>query len=167
MGQPKERMDREQRFQEVVAGHGAALWRIARGYAGPSGETEDLYQDILLQIWRSLDSYRGESSLGTWVYRVGLNTALSSRRQTRRRDAVEVVDGAVAEVEAAAPAESPVRILEEFILGLEPIDRSVMLLYAEGLSHDEIGKVTGLSRSAAAVRLHRLKQRFIERYVEA
>lgn len=110
MGQPKERMDREQRFQEVVAGHGAALWRIARGYAGPSGETEDLYQDILLQIWR---------------------------------------------------------ILEEFILGLEPIDRSVMLLYAEGLSHDEIGKVTGLSRSAAAVRLHRLKQRFIERYVEA
>lgn len=159
-------MAREELFEEILARHGPALWRIARSYAAHSGEAEDLHQEILLQLWRSLDSYRGESALGTWVYRVGLNTALTSRRQSRRREAMEVANEAVEEVAQATAAGNPARILEEFLLSLEPIDRSVMLLYAEGLSHEEIGQVTGLSRGAAAVRLHRLKQRFVERYVE-
>lgn len=162
-------MDREQLFEQILSQHTRALWRIARSYAGSVGEEQDLHQEMLLQIWRSLASFRGESALGTWVYRVALNTALTGRRRMRLREAVEVV--AESPPEAVAPgthglSDSPLAVLDDFLAALGEIDRSVMLLYVEGLSHEEIGLVTGLSRGAAAVRLHRLKQRFVERYLE-
>ena len=162
-------MDRERLFEQILSQHALALWRIARSYAGKAGDEQDLHQEILLQLWRGLVSFRGEAALGTWVYRVALNTALTSRRRMRRRERVEVVtehSPEAAALHSGGLSSSSVAVLEDFLAGLGEIDRSVMLLYVEGLSHEEIGQVTGLSRGAAAVRLHRLKQRFVERYLE-
>src|SRR5947209_19748052 len=77
------RLDQQAIFLDLLAqNHGR--WRaIARGYAGP--EAEDLFQEILLQVWRSLRSFRGDSAPNTWCYRVALNTALSWRRSRRAR----------------------------------------------------------------------------------
>lgn len=159
-------MNRDDALSRILASHGPALRRIARVYGGPAGEEEDLVQEILLQVWKGLASFRGDSALATWVYRVALNTALSFRRGAGRRppttdaDPIQAAGGTIGTPRAEAA------ILREFLDDLGPVDRSVLLLYLEALDHQQIGDVTGLSAGAVAVRLHRIKTAFEERYVE-
>lgn len=157
-------MDLETRLLDLLESHGPALRRIARVYGGPAGEEEDLRQEILLQLWKALPSFRGDSAPGTWIYRVALNTALTWRRSAARRaehDSRRPVDPQA----AVFGARSQAAILEEFLASLGDVDRSVLLLYMEGLPYDQIAEVTGLSPGATGVRLHRIKQAYLERYV--
>jgi RNA polymerase sigma-70 factor (ECF subfamily) len=150
---------------DLLAVHGRALGRIARVYAGARGEQEDLYQEILLQLWRGLPAFRGDSAPGTWLYRVALNTALTWRRRALRHDEGGV-RGAPAPVARTTAPRSERAILDEFLGSLGPADRSILLLYMEGLSYQDIAAVTGLSAGAVGVRLHRMKHAFTGRYVE-
>jgi RNA polymerase sigma-70 factor, ECF subfamily len=164
----EQRVTEDHPLSEIVGQYGPAIWRIARTYADDDADRDDLHQEILFQLWRSLPSYRGRAALGTWVYRVALNTALTHRRQSVRRARLEVpVDP---DQEVAGPvfgdADRDAALLHTFLAGLGPIDRSVLVLYMEGLSHQEIGDVVGVSAGAAGVRLHRIKQVFAARYVE-
>ncbi len=152
----------------MVATHGPALRRIARIYAGGDGEDEDLYQEILYQVWSALPSFRGQSAIGTWAYRVALNVGLGYRRRENRRWQAHDPAGVTADLPAPAVSHDSVEdaILEEFVGSLNPIDRSVLGLYMEGLKQHDIAEVTGLSVGAVGVRIHRLKQQFKQRYVE-
>ena len=149
----------------MLTSHGAALRRIARVYAGVDGEEDDLHQEILLQLWRGLPSFRGDAAPGTWLYRVALNTALTWRRRATRRalDHSAQQDRPAASVGAHG---SEAAILKELLGALGAMDRSVLLLYMEGLSYQQIAEVTGLSAGAVGVRLHRMKQTFTQRYLE-
>lgn len=162
-------MSLQKTFEELLETHGAAMWRIARAYAVSESEVEDLHQEILAEVWRSLPSFRGDASIGTWTYRVALNTGLTWRRRAARR----VSDGVP--LEASANGQGPASrgaprsesaILADFLGTLRGPDHTVILLYMEGLSYQEISDVTGLSVSLVGVRLHRMKQAFTERYVE-
>jgi RNA polymerase sigma-70 factor (ECF subfamily) len=134
---------RERRFLELVNANDRRLRRIARGYAG--GDWPDLHQEILLQVWRGLDSFAGRASASTWLYRVALNTALTWRRR-------------------AIPA---ARVISARETVPEPvgIDRAILLLYLEDASYAEIAEVTGLTQGNVGVRLNRLKRAFIDRYI--
>lgn len=149
----------------MLTSHGAALHRIARVYAGSDGEEEDLHQEMVLQLWRGLPSFRGEAAPGTWLYRVALNTALSWRRSAQRRARRHEQNPPRPAVTQAQTREESA-ILEEFLNSLATPDRSVLLLHMEGLSHQEIADVTGATSGAVAVRLHRIKQTYTKRYVE-
>lgn len=159
--------DRESRFLELVAAYGPRLRRIAGSYARGC-DREDLHQEILCQIWRSLPTFRGDAALGTWVYRVALNTALTFARVRKRRP-VEVphADGEpdLGLTTAAAPGREEA-ILEEFLASLDDLDRSLLILYLDGLSHEEAAQVTGLRAGTVGVRLHRIKERYSKRYLE-
>jgi RNA polymerase sigma-70 factor, ECF subfamily len=155
-------------FAELLSRYGVSLRRIACSYAAASGEEEDLYQELLCQIWRGLPSFRGEAAAGTWLYRVALNTARTYRRQTKRRPPAAPSDG-IAEERHAASVGDPTdeaAILQDFLASLGAVDRSVMVLYMEGLAHQEIGEVVGQSAGGVGVRIHRLKALFKQRYVE-
>ena len=161
-------MTDDRALREIMADYGPALRRIARSYADDEADQDDLHQEILFQLWRSLPTYRGQAALGTWVYRVALNTALTHRRRSARRARLELP--ADPDREVAAPletdAEVEARLLREFLHGLSPIDRLVLVLYMEGLGHQQIGDVVGTSSGAVGVRLSRIKQAFTRRYVE-
>jgi RNA polymerase sigma-70 factor (ECF subfamily) len=155
-------------FRDVLGRYRGALLRIARSHARADGDHEDLYQEILCQLWRSLPSFRGDAAMSTWVYRVALNTALTHRRREAQRVRLETGAGA----REAAPAVSngeprqQAAILADFLASLGGVDRAVLILYMEGLSHRETADVTGQSAGAVAVRLHRLKAAFKRRYLE-
>jgi RNA polymerase sigma-70 factor (ECF subfamily) len=152
----------------LLESHGNALSRIARLYAKSDDAEEDLYQEILMQTWKALPSFRGDAAAGTWLYRIALNTALTWRRREARRTVHEATGGE--EVSAPSISPSPLRsdgeILREFLSSLDGPSRSVLVLYMEGLTHEEIASVTGLSSGAVGVRLHRMKQAFRDRYME-
>ncbi len=162
-------MTHEDTLLALLEDHEGALRGIAIAYAGADGEEEDLYQEVLVQVWRSLPTFRGNSAAGTWLYRVALNTALTWRRKaakraSRRSTSAPPTDGT--SVASQDSQRSQAAILTDFLSTLRGPDRSVLLLYMEGLSYDEIAEVTGLSVNAVGMRLHRMKQTFTERFVE-
>jgi RNA polymerase sigma-70 factor (ECF subfamily) len=156
--------DPEELLRVLLMTHGAALRRIARVYAGATGEEEDLHQEILLQLWRGLPSFRQASAPGTWCYRVALNTALTWRRADTRRAARSAAQRLPAP--GAADGGAMLAVLTEFLETLGPVDRSVLLLFMEGLSQVAIGEITGLSPAAVGVRVHRIRARFTREHVE-
>ena len=152
-------------FERIVDANRRRLLGIARSYAKGT-DVEDLYQDILLQIWRSLPSFSGRASIATWVYRVAVNTAIAYRRGAQPpATRAEAVPEATSRV-AMPSGRNELEILAEFIETLGVVDRAVFLLYLNDLSYLEISEVTGLTESHVGVRIHRIKRDFIRRYIE-
>jgi RNA polymerase sigma-70 factor, ECF subfamily len=157
-------------FVSLVERNRRRLEGIARSYA-PGPEWEDLYQEVLVQLWKSLRGFAGRSSIDTWVYRVALNTAITYRRRASAR--APLVQGAASEQRATASnprapgARSELAILEEFLQSLGKVDRALLLVYLDDRSYREIAEITGLSETNVGARLSRLKKRFIDRYLGA
>jgi RNA polymerase sigma-70 factor, ECF subfamily len=155
-------MDQQTRFLNLLkANHGR--WRgIARAYAGP--DAEDLFQEMLLQVWRALATFRDESSLNNWSYRVALNTAMIWRRseQTRRRrlPTRECYDMAL--VPARTTVDGSSGLLQSLLAELSPADKAVLLLYLDDVGYDEMATILGVSAGALRVRIHRIKTRLTE-----
>jgi RNA polymerase sigma-70 factor (ECF subfamily) len=149
------------RFVELIEKHQGILHRICSVYAGHAHDRQDLFQDMVLQLWRSFASFRKQSSFATWMYRVALNTALFQRRRASRRP--DLTQGGDAEIAArpvtAQVPDEGVELLRVCIRELPTLDRAIVLLQLEGHSYEEIAEITGLSRNNVSVRLVRLKDR--------
>lgn len=159
----------EDRFLALLQDHHATVRRIARVYAGADGEEEDLCQEILMQIWRSLPTFQNRSAPATWLYRVALNTALTWQRRAKRhatRRALSEQRGDDVEPMSLGSTRSQTALLLDFLESLGGLDRSVLLLFMEGLSHQEIADVSGLTVSAVGSRIHRIRRAFTERFME-
>ena len=144
------RMDQQSLFLELLrANHGR--WRgIARAYARQ--DAEDLFQEILLQIWRSLATFRDESAMSTWSYRVALNTALNWRRseQTRRRQ-LPIRDGYNPELVPSPTAEAEIRgseVLERLLAELAAADKAILLLFLDDIGYEEMAEILGATAGA-------------------
>ena len=148
-------------FVRLIESYGAALRRLCAAYSPVQADRDDLFQDICLAVWRALPAFRGEASERTWLYRIAHNVALTRQARTRRRESREApLDGEVQAVEHA-----PLRglALAQAIAALSPADRTVTLLWLEGLSAAEIEDVTGVKAATVAVRLSRLRKQLSAR----
>jgi RNA polymerase sigma-70 factor (ECF subfamily) len=154
---------REAQFRALMDANQVRLRALSRTWAPRAWE--DLYQEIALQLWRSLDRFEGRARLDTWVYRVALNTAIDFVRRDRRRDAREVQTDAP-EIPAPSGGPDPLVILQEFAASVGDIDRAILVMYVDGVAQRDIGDVVGLSEGAVGVRIHRLKMAFRKAYVE-
>lgn len=157
--------DSESLFLQLVHEYDARLRRICRVYAADEDARGDLYQDILVQLWRSLPSYAGAASAGTWLYRIALNTAIDGVRQRSvRRRGEPFVREALHPQRVARPDEHVERAqatarLYKAIERLDPIDRALVLLLLEERSYQEVSEILGIGVSAVGVRLHRAKKK--------
>ena len=156
------RQHQYQNFIELIHQHQQILHRLCRVYESRREEREDLYQEMLLQAWRSFGTFDGRSKFSTWLYRVALNTALMKRRKdARRRDrAVEALPDVPSEPDHGA--EEDVELLFRCIQKLADVDRAIMLLHLEQHGYDEIAAITGLSSGNVSVRIVRLKKKLRE-----
>jgi RNA polymerase sigma-70 factor, ECF subfamily len=148
-------------FEQLLARNRGRLTAIARSYA--RDDADDLLQEILLQIWRSLDRFEKRSSIDTWCYRVALNTAMSWRRSAGRRNSrLPTAGDDVEQVAQTDHGENATRLLQQFLQTLSDMDRALVLMHLEDMSGREMADVTGLSEGALRVRIHRIKQRLAE-----
>jgi RNA polymerase sigma-70 factor (ECF subfamily) len=155
---------RDARFRALMDANQVRLRAISRTWAPRAWE--DLYQEIALRLWRSLDQFEGRARLDTWVYRVALNTAIDFVRRERRRDAREICAADAPEIPVPSRSPDPLAILQEFAASLGDIDRAVLVMYVDGVAQRDIAGVVGLSEGAVGVRIHRLKAAFRRAYVE-
>jgi RNA polymerase sigma-70 factor (ECF subfamily) len=152
--------DRDRIFGEWLAAHEGILVKVVHAYAFEHADRQDLSQEIAVQVWRSVDAFRGESSVPTWMYRVALNTALAwTRREHRHQRFKEPLEGmeSILTTESSAKPDPRLEWLYRQIAQLKDVDRSVALLLLDGFSYKEIAAVTGLTESNVGVKINRIK----------
>ena len=152
-------------FEQLIKDHGGRVLAIARRYAD-TGAVDDLYQEILVQLWRSIDSFRGDAKPETWIYRIGFNTAMTSvRKQIRLREGKAILNNQISSEESLG-GRCQAEILSEFMDSLADVDSSIMMMYLDGLNGQEMSSILGMKLNAVQVRINRLKKMFSERYLE-
>jgi RNA polymerase sigma-70 factor (ECF subfamily) len=135
--------------------------RIAKAYTTRREDQDDLAQEILLQLWRSIPRFRGDAGETTWVYRVSLNTAMAWLRghvRRRKRLPIALVDPDRLEArDLPEIGDGIVRELYRAIRQLGPADSSVILMHLDGLSYDQMAEVLDITPNNVGVRIHRVR----------
>lgn len=154
----------EEQYLAWVEKHRSRILNVCRFYAWEAEEQKDLYQEILIQIWKSMPRFREESSPGTWIYRIAVNTSLMFRRTAGRRKedpVLEKIDEPASDagLEAKIDQESELLALRKAIATLKELDQTLVMLYFEELSYQEISEITGLTVTNVGAKLSRIKKR--------
>jgi len=153
-------------FEQILKENKHKIYRICRIYAATPIEPEDLFQEVIFQIWKSLPNFKGKSSIDTWVYKIAINVCLRSKmkfeksnNKTERLDAIhftpvtELIDHF---------EEEKYKYLKECIATLNESDTSIIVLYLDELSYKEIAEITGLSENHIAVKMKRIRKKLFE-----
>lgn len=149
-------------FQGWLDQYKGLIFKIVKSYADTALDREDLFQDVVIQIWRSIPSFRNESAASTWIYRVALNTAMTWFRRERKRDRTESIEMAQHILDdVMGIANDRLEWLYREIHQLDKIDRSIALLLLDDLSYKEIATILGITESNVAVKIHRIKKHLI------
>ena len=151
-------------FARLVESYAAPIRRLCAAYAADRADREDLFQDIGLAIWRALPAFRGDASERTWLYRIAHNVALTWQTRSRRRRSRETaLDHDVGTSDPTGPRQLA---LHQALASLSPGDRTITLLWLEGLTAGEIENVTGVKAATVAVRLSRIRKELATREVK-
>ena len=155
--------EQEHVFESWLAQHKALLFKIVRAYAFTVTDQDDLFQEITIQIWYSIPTFRQESSVTTWLYRISLNTAIKwTRKERKHYEAKESLDTVQHILEEnKIPIDERLVWLYEEISRLDEIDRSIALLLLEGFSYKEMAGIMGITESNIGVKINRIKKHLI------
>ncbi|MFD2941163.1 RNA polymerase sigma factor [Flavobacterium notoginsengisoli] len=133
-------------------------------YMDNSDDQEDLFQEIVCQLWKSYESFRNESQFSTWMYRVAVNTAIVFLKKEKRKvDKYEIASENIKEEESDSHIkESQLDHFYKAVQKLEKIDKAIIFYQLEGFSHKETGENLGISEGNARVKLNRVKEKLKE-----
>lgn len=153
----------EREFRELIALENATISRICFSYSGSVAEFDDLRQDALINLWRGLQSFRGESSSRTWVFRVTVNSCLSTiRKQSRHQH--ESLDGLYELIDCDDSDKEAIEVLHRIINTLGSQEKAIIMMWLDELSYDEIGAAMGLNRNTVATKIRRIKEKITKEY---
>ena len=150
-------METEKKFTQMVREQKSTIYLVCYMFSKDKSEVDDLVQEVLLNLWRGFGSFEGRSDIRTWVYRVSLNTCISSARKKKRFGTlplnmdIDLFDESDADNRQTG-------LLHRRISLLQPFDRAIVLLWLENLSYEEIGQIVGISTKNVSVRLVRIKE---------
>ncbi|MFH6603856.1 RNA polymerase sigma factor [Maribacter algicola] len=152
-------MDKESEFVRIIKEHQGVIFKITTFYTDNKVDQQDLYQDIVCQLWKSFDSFRREAKISTWMYRVAMNTALTKLKKNKKRGYSVSMDKIIVEETGNHDAEFEERLkmLYEQIGQLNILEKGIMLLLLEGKKYEEIAEITGLTPSNVGTRISRIK----------
>lgn len=157
-------MTAEKEFITLFNQHQKIVHKVCNLYMDLHADREDLFQEITLQAWKAYSSFRGDAKFSTWLYRVGLNTAITFFRKEKKRPAIystEIVQHEPA-TEDPDPIESQVKAMYAAISELSKIDKAIIVLYLEDYSYQEIGEMMGITANNVAVKMNRIKTKLKE-----
>jgi len=146
---------RKQDFIQIVDDNRGIIKSLCRVYYRGVEDQQDAFQDIILQLWKSFATFRGESEVGTWIYRVSLNTILNKIRKDKRSVTVEPIDIPQFSI-STAKADDNVELLSLIIQSLKDVDKAIVVLYLEGYRTKEIADILSLSQTNVTTRLNRV-----------
>ena len=157
MCKTKKKIEMELEFAQTVREHKGTIYTVCYMFSNNPEEVADLYQEILINLWKGFPKFRGDSNARTWIYRVSLNTCISSERKKSRNVETLPLSMNINLFDDSDDDTKQVQMLKDRISKLGPFDRAIVLLWLENLSYDEIGAIVGISAKNVSVRLVRIK----------
>jgi len=155
-------IEQERIFEAWLNQYKALIFKIVRAYAFTVADQDDLFQEIALQIWRSVPSFQKASSVMTWVYRVAINTAIKwVKKESKHQGAKEISPVLCLQPDSTGLADERLDWLYQEIHKLDKIDRSLSLLLLDGLSYKEMSDILGITESNVGVKISRIKKQLI------
>jgi RNA polymerase sigma factor (sigma-70 family) len=155
----------EDYFNELVKVNHASIYRICRAYLYEASHADDLYQEILYQIWTSIHSFKDHAKISTWIYRIAVNTAINYNLKNKRHQHRAMPDSFALPYEETLPEkqeqEAKLNKLRYCISQLETQDRLIISLVLENKSYKEIAEITGISMTNTGVKISRIKTRLL------
>ena len=155
---------KEQEFLNRIETHKGILYKVSKMYMDNYDDQQDLFQEIVCQLWKSYETFRNESQFSTWMYRVAINTAIVFLKKEKRKiDKYEIASENIKDDEGDSHIkESQLEHFYKAVQKLEKIDKAIIFYQLEGFSHKEIGENLGISEGNARVKLNRAKEKLKE-----
>lgn len=160
----------QEAFIRLVDQHRGMLYKVCRLYCSSEPDRQDLFQEIVIQLWRAYPSFRGEARFGTWLYRIALNTAISGLR--RRRHHIVLADPGqlpveLQDIQYSGEKEEQLQQLYEAINRLTEIEKALTMLYLEDKSYQEMEEILGIPQNNLRVKMNRIKEKLRKMTKEA
>lgn len=150
---------KEQEFSRMVREHKSTIYTVCYMFSNDEDEVSDLFQETLINLWKGYESFRHESKLSTWIYRVAMNTCISANRKKRKLGTKVPLSMNIDLYNDEDHETKQVRQLHERIQRLDLIDRALVMMWLEGMNYDEIADVIGISVKNVGVKLVRIKEK--------
>jgi len=160
----------QEEFVKLVQEHRSMLYKVCRLYCFSETDRQDLFQEMIIQLWKSYPRFRGESKFSTWLYRIALNTAISDLRKQRRRPSPADIDEIPTPLQHVTwPGEEDQQLQQLYaaIDRLTEIEKALVMLYLEDRSYDEMEEILGINQNNLRVKMNRIKEKLRKMTKEA
>ncbi|MGB5481987.1 MAG: sigma-70 family RNA polymerase sigma factor [Eudoraea sp.] len=161
-------MGKEESFTRIIKENEGLIFKITTIYTENGQDQKDLYQEIVYQLWKSYDSFRNESKISTWMYRIALNTAIGQLKKSKKHSNKTGIDQVVLRQTESYDTEfeNRLKMVYEQIHQLNILEKGLILLLLEGKKYGEIAEITGLSETNVGTRISRIKQKLKSRILK-
>ena len=149
----------EREFISLVEEYKQVIYKVCYIYSTSEENLNDLYQEVVINLWKAFPRFRGDCKVSTWVYRIGLNTCISFFRKSKSRPQLVPLTVDLGDFEDKEDKTVLIRELYQMINRLGKMERALILLWLEEKSYQEMADITGLTRSNVAVKLNRIKEK--------
>ena len=148
----------EREFETMIREHKGTIYTVCYMFSNDPDEVADLFQETLINLWKGSGTFRGESAVSSWIWKVTLNTCISSDRKKKRGPQTGPLSMDIDLFEDQDADTRQIGLLRSRIGTQGPVDRAIVLLWLENLSYEEIGQIVGISPKNVSVRLVRIKE---------
>lgn len=152
-------MKKKHKFIKIIKEYEGIIYKVTQVYSNKDADQKDLYQEIVYQLWKSFDSFRGDAKISTWIYKIALNTSITHSKKEKRNGKKIPLDFSIYNLvdETDNIKENRLATLYLHIRQLNIIEKGIILLYLEGKNHEEIAKITGFTKTNIGTKLSRIK----------
>jgi RNA polymerase sigma-70 factor, ECF subfamily len=152
----------EQDFVKIINEHQGLIHKVCFMYERNDESRKDLFQEVVLQLWRAFPSFKGQAKITTWIYRIALNTAISSLRKTSRTPESTDLDNLkfqIADDNESASRREQFQMLENAINQLSEIEKAMIMLYLDEIPYEEIAETLGITQNNVRVKMNRIREK--------
>jgi RNA polymerase sigma-70 factor, ECF subfamily len=149
-------------FVQLIREHNGLIQKVCNLYAVTFQDRQDLYQEIIIQLWRAWPKFRGDSKLSTWMYRVALNTAISDYRKQQRiviTTELDLINRELADQAIGCDREEKLQLMYEAIRHLSEIEKALVMLYLDDKTYDEMEDILGINQNNLRVKMNRIREK--------
>ncbi len=147
----------ETAFVQMIKEHKNTIYTVCFMFSKDSDEVNDLFQEVLINLWKGFDSFEGKSKVDTWIWRVSFNTCISQERKKKWNSPIPLSIG-IDLFNDKDDDTKQIKMLYDRIHRLKPFDRAIVLLWLENMSYEEIASIVGITVKNVSVRLYRIKE---------
>lgn len=152
----------EKEFLQIIQKNQGIIHKVCNIYCDQEDDRNDLFQEIVAQLWRSYPTFRKESKVSTWMYRVALNTAITTFKKRKRRpdqNRLTYENFQLEDVGYDTETEEQIKSLHKAVNNLTGIEKSIVLLFLENKKYEEIAEITGITQNYVRVKMNRIKKK--------